>query len=194
MQKVIVAITGASGAIYAQTLLQRLCTLKEYIYEIALIVSECGKQVFVYERGQNAWDTLQTLPVQHFADNDFFAPCASGSAHYDTMFVVPCSMGTLGRIAHGTADTLIARAADVILKEHRRLILLSREMPYGSIHLTNMQQITSAGGIICPASPAFYSRPVSIDDLIKTVIDRLLQLADVKVEGFEWGTDNEPIV
>jgi 4-hydroxy-3-polyprenylbenzoate decarboxylase len=186
MQKVIVAITGASGAIYAQTLLQKLCTLQEQVGEIAMIASRCGKQVFVYEQGQDAWDALCALPLRRYEDDDFFAPCASGSAHYDTMFVVPCSMGTLGRIAGGIADTLIVRAADVMLKERRRLILLPREMPYSAIHLANMQQITSAGGIVCPASPSFYSRPANINDLVGTVVERLLQLADIKAEGFEW--------
>jgi 4-hydroxy-3-polyprenylbenzoate decarboxylase len=189
MQKVIVAITGASGAIYAQMLVQKLCTLKQQVAEVALIASNCGKQVFVYELGENAWDNLLSLSIKRYGNADFFAPTASGSARYDTMFVVPCSMGTLAHIAHGIADTLIARSADVMLKERRRLILLPREMPYSAIHLQNMLQITQAGGIVCPASPAFYTHPATIDDLVEATINRILQLADIQVDAFEWGTN-----
>ncbi|GHT12648.1 flavin prenyltransferase UbiX [Bacteroidia bacterium] len=187
MQKIIVAITGASGAIYAQYLLQRLCEQRNEWAEIALVVSDCGQQVFIHELGQQAWNALLSLPVRVYDRHDFFAPIASGSAGYEAMVVVPCSMTTLARIAHGIADNLIARAADVMLKERKRLVVVPRETPYSLIHLQNMQRITEAGGIVCPASPAFYSHPATLAELSNLLIERVLQLAGAQVQGFEWG-------
>jgi 4-hydroxy-3-polyprenylbenzoate decarboxylase len=160
--------------------------MKEQVAEIALIVSDCGREVFLHELGQAAWDALQSLPVKHYSNNDFFSPCASGSARYSAMLVTPCSMGTLARIAHGIADTLIARTADVMLKERRRLVLMPREAPYNLIHLRNMQQIVEAGGVICPASPAFYHHPATLEDAANSLLDRMLQLIDIKTDSPEW--------
>ncbi|MDE3253642.1 MAG: UbiX family flavin prenyltransferase, partial [Bacteroidota bacterium] len=118
---------------------------------------------------------------------DFSAPFASGSAQYNIMLVTPCSMGTLGRIANGISDDLVTRAADVVLKERRKLILLVRDMPYSLIHIRNMESVTLAGGIICPANPSFYSLPKSIEEVAATVVDRALDLAGLNSKSFRWG-------
>jgi 4-hydroxy-3-polyprenylbenzoate decarboxylase len=115
------------------------------------------------------------------------APFASGSGQFDTMMIVPCSMGTLGRIATGISNDLITRAADVILKERRKLICVVRETPYNLIHIKNMEAVTLAGGIICPATPSFYSKPASIEEVAATVIDRIIDLAGLKQETYRWG-------
>ncbi len=114
------------------------------------------------------------------------APFASGSAKFDTMIVVPCSMGTLGRIASGASDDLISRAADVILKERRRLILVVRDMPFNLIHIRNMQTVTEAGAIICPAIPSFYSKPKTMEELAMTVVNRVIDLIGLENESFRW--------
>ena len=118
------------------------------------------------------------------------APFASGSARYDTMIVCPCSMGLLARIAHGFSADLTTRAADVILKERRKLIVVPREAPFNLIHLNNMKIITEAGGIICPATPSYYSKPQTIEELAATVVDRVLDLAGFDLKSFRWGTDS----
>ena len=124
-----------------------------------------------------------------FENDDFNAPFASGSARFDTMIIIPCSMGTLARIASGTSSDLITRAADVILKERRKLICVVRDTPYNLIHIRNMETITQAGGIICPASPSFYSRPKTIEALAATVVDRVIDLAGLDLKSFRWGTE-----
>ncbi len=118
--------------------------------------------------------------------NHFYAPFASGSSQFDTMIICPASMGTIGRIANGTSDDLIARSADVMLKERRRLILVPREAPYNLIHINNLKAVTEAGAIVCPASPSFYSNPKTIDDLVMTVVDRIIDLAGFDSNGFRW--------
>lgn len=182
--KIIVAVTGASGAIYAQRLLEKLQQQTSCIEEIAVIFSDTAKEVWKYEIGEN----LVSSRFVEYANNDFFSPVASGSAQYDAMIVCPCSAGTMGRIANGTADNLIARAADVMLKERRRLILVLRETPYNLIHIKNMETITLAGGIICPASPSFYSKPSSIAEVCDTVVDRVLDLVGLPVDCKRWGS------
>jgi flavin prenyltransferase len=112
---------------------------------------------------------------------------ASGSAGYDTMIVCPCTVGTLGRIANGTSDNLIIRSADVMLKERKKLILVTRETPYNLIHILNMRKVVKAGAIICPANPSFYSKPLNIEELTGTVVDKILLLADFATDGFKWG-------
>jgi flavin prenyltransferase len=130
-----------------------------------------------------------SLPAGKVFDNkDFFAPFASGSSQYDSMIICPCSMGTLGRIAHGYADDLISRAADVMLKENKKLILLVREMPYNLVHIENFRLLALSGAIICPASPSFYSKPQSVEALVDTVIDKLLLLAGFDIKTFKWGS------
>jgi len=127
--------------------------------------------------------------VKHFTHQDFNAPFASGSGQYQTMIIVPCSMGTLGRIASGVSEDLITRAADVILKERRKLICVARETPYNLIHIRNMETITLAGGIICPATPSFYSKPKTIEEVASTVVDRVIDLAGLQIKNtYRWGS------
>ncbi len=182
-KKIVVAITGASGAIYAQLLLQKLQQLNNQIAEVAVVMSDNAKDVWKFELDNEHYNNH---PYKTYKKNDFMAPFASGSAKFDTMVVVPCSMGTLGRIASGTSDDLIARAADVILKERRKLILVARDMPFNLIHIRNMQTITEAGGIICPAIPSFYSKPQTIEELAMTVVNRIIDLIGLENESFRW--------
>jgi 4-hydroxy-3-polyprenylbenzoate decarboxylase len=186
---IVVAITGASGALYAKLLLEKLCALREQIEEVAVVFSDSGREVFRYELGCDANDLPTKLPVKLYDSRSFHAPFASGSSRFESMVVAPCSMGTLARIATGVADNLICRAADVMLKERRRLVLMVREAPYSLIHLRNMAAVTEAGGIICPASPSFYSYPQSVQDLALTVVNRAITLAGVEAETFRWKTE-----
>ena len=176
-KRLIVGITGASGSLYAHLLLEKLRDLQEPLEEVAVVVSETAEKVWKYELPDIA---LDISPFKRYSPDNFFAPPASGSAGYDAMIIIPCSVGTLGRIAAGTAGDLLTRAADVILKERKRLILVLREAPYSRIHIQNMLAITDAGGIICPATPGFYHNPATINDLCGTVISRALMLAGVE--------------
>jgi len=184
-KRVIVAITGASGSIYGQRLLEKLANLSEQIGEIALIISETGKQVWEYELEM---ELPKSKLIHQFENSSFFAPTASGSAGYDSMVLIPCTAGTLGRIANGTSNDLIARSADVMLKERKQLILVLRESPYNLIHIENMKTVTLAGGIIFPASPSFYSKPQNINELVDTVVDRVVGMLGFDVDGFKWGS------
>ncbi|HEY8931182.1 MAG TPA: UbiX family flavin prenyltransferase [Mucilaginibacter sp.] len=185
-KKIVVAITGASGSIYADLLLRKLQQLEDQIADVAIIMSDNAKQVWKVELDN---EDYAQLPYKIYAKNDFMAPFASGSAKFDTMIIVPCSMGTLGRIAAGTSDDLIARAADVILKERRKLILVARDTPFNLIQIRNMQTVTEAGGIICPAIPSFYSKPQTIEELAMTVVNRIIDLAGLENESYRWGED-----
>jgi 4-hydroxy-3-polyprenylbenzoate decarboxylase len=185
-RKIIVAITGASGAIYAKLLLQKLQQLNSQINEVAIVMSDNAKQVWQFELDNTDYDQL---PYKIYTKHDFMAPFASGSARFDTMVIVPCSMGTLGRIASGTSDDLITRAADVILKERRKLILVARDTPLNLIHIRNMQTVTEAGGIICPAIPSYYSKPKTIEDLAMTVVNRVIDLIGLEHESYRWNEE-----
>ncbi|MFT3910662.1 MAG: UbiX family flavin prenyltransferase [Ferruginibacter sp.] len=185
MQKIVVAVTGASGSIYAKVLLTKLSQLKEYCSELSVIMTENAKQVWQTELGNEDW---KHFDVQYFTQQDFNAPFASGSGQYNTMIIIPCSMGTLGRIASGISNDLITRAADVILKERRKLICVIRDTPYNLIHIKNMETVTLAGGIICPATPSFYSKPTTIEEVAATVVDRVIDLAGLPVNTFRWGS------
>jgi len=182
-QKIILAITGASGSIYAMMLIDKLQLISEQLEDVAVVFSEKGKEVWAYELGEKS---MNSIPFKQYKYSDFFVPFASGSSDYQTMIICPCSMGTLGRIAHGTSDNLIIRSADVMLKERRKLILVIRESPYNLIHINNMKVLTEAGGIICPANPSFYAHPQSIEELIVTVVDRILDLSGFKIEAARW--------
>ncbi len=182
-RKIIVAVTGASGSVYALSLINRLTGLKSPPVEIAALFSETAKQVWVHETGK-AFTALP--PVRVYENNNFFVPFASGSSDYDTMIICPASMGTIGRIAGGVSDDLICRSADVMLKERRRLILVPREAPYNLIHIRSMEALTLAGAVICPASPSFYSLPQTIDDLVMTVVERILSLAGFEADTYRW--------
>ena len=184
--KIIVGITGASGAIYGKLLLEKLDGLRDQISDCGVIFSENSIKVWEFELG--SFDP-SSLPFTTYDPNNFFAPMASGSAGYDTMIICPCTMGTLGRIASGVSNDLMTRAADVILKERRQLILVAREAPLSLIHIRNMELLTNAGATICPASPSFYSHPKTIEELAMTVIDRVLSLAGFTFPSFRWGED-----
>jgi 4-hydroxy-3-polyprenylbenzoate decarboxylase len=182
--KIIVAVTGASGSIYAKHLLEKLSKHKANSLEISLIFSENGKKVWEYEIGTIK---INSKNIHLFSNNDLFAPVASGSAGYQTMVIIPCTMGTMGRIASGTSDDLISRAADVMLKERKKLILVTREAPLNLIHIENMRTITLAGGIIYPASPSFYSKPNSKEELEMTLVDRVLDVMGIESGIKRWG-------
>jgi len=183
-KKIVVAITGASGAIYAKLLLEKLQQLNQQVGDVGIIMSDNAKQVWQVELDN---DDYKNYPHKFYDKNDFMAPFASGSAKFDTMVIIPCSMGTLGRIAGGISDDLVTRAADVILKERRRLILVARDMPFNLIHIRNMQTVTEAGGIICPAIPSFYSKPQTIEELALTVVNRVIDLIGLVNESYRWG-------
>lgn len=178
-RKIVVSVTGASGSIYAKVLFDKLLHINDQVEKVGVILSDNAKDVWKYELGN---EDFAKYPFEMYDKNDFFAPFASGSAKYDTMIICPCSMGTLGRIATGISNDLTTRAADVILKERRKLILIVRDTPYSLIHINNMKTVTEAGGIICPASPSFYSKPADFEQLAATVIDRVIDLC-----GFENG-------
>ena len=184
MNKIVVAVTGASGSVYAKVLIDKLLILKEQWDELAVVLTENAKTVWQTELGNEDYNKY---PVKFYTQQDFFAPFASGSGQYNTMIIVPCSMGTLGRIASGISNDLITRAADVVLKERRKLICVIRDTPYSLIHIRNMETITLAGGIICPATPSFYSNPATIEELAATVVDRVLDLAGFDIKTFRWG-------
>lgn len=184
MNKVIVAITGASGSVYAKILLDKLFSLKSQWSELGIIITDNAKLVWETELGEINYDKYQ---ARYYEKNDFMAPFASGSGAYNIMIIVPCSMGTIGRIASGISNDLISRAADVILKEKRKLITVVRETPYNLIHLRNMQAIAESGGIICPATPSFYSKPKTIEEAVETVVDRVIDLAGLKIDTYRWG-------
>ena len=184
MKKIVVAITGASGSIYASDLLNKLERAQSQLTDVAVVMSDNAKLVWQTELGNSSYADLS---IRQYGVNDFMAPFASGSGQFDTMIIVPCSMGTLGRIAAGISNDLITRAADVILKERRRLICVVRETPYNLVHIRNMETVTLAGGIICPATPSFYSRPQTIEEVAATVVDRVLDLAGIDQKTFRWG-------
>jgi len=182
-RKIILAITGASGSIYAKTLLDKLQSLKTPLEEIAVVFSDNAKEIWEYELGEKY---NPAVPAKEYDNDSFYVPFASGSSDYDTMIICPASMGMIGRIANGTSEDLIARAADVILKEKRKLILVPRETPYNLIHIRNMETLTLAGAIICPATPSFYNRPRTIDDLVLTVVERVLSLTGFDTYTHRW--------
>ena len=178
--KLVLAGTGASGAIYLQRLLARIDPMAN---EVHLVLSPYARQVIAEELGE------LHVPegVRQHGDRSMNVPFASGSARFDAMAIVPCSMGTLGRIAAGTADTTILRAADVFLKERRRLILVPRETPWNLIHARNVATLLEAGAIVLPASPGFYSRPQTVEEVADTVVARILDQLGLPVpDAFRW--------
>lgn len=182
--KIVVAVTGASGSIYAKVLLDKLNKASEQIETVGVVMSDNAKDVWKHEL--NA-DNFSSYPFNFYSKSDFNAPFASGSSKFDCMIICPCSMGTLGRIAAGISNDLITRAADVMLKERRKLILVTRDTPLSLIHINNMKTVTEAGGIICPASPSFYSLPNDFETLAATVVDRVIDIAGIEVDTYRWG-------
>jgi 4-hydroxy-3-polyprenylbenzoate decarboxylase len=189
MHKIVVAITGASGSIYSKVLLDKLMGIKSQWSELSVVLTENAKQVWQTELDNKEYENY---PVKFYSQQDFNAPFASGSGQYNTMIIIPCSVGTLGRVAGGISNDLITRAADVVLKERRKLICVVRETPYNLIHIKNMETVTLAGGIICPATPSFYSKPKTFEELAATVVDRVLDLAGFAIEAYRWGTPEAP--
>lgn len=184
--RLLIGITGASGSIYAKKLLERIANMPDKPEQIAVIFSEAGEKVWQYELGDMF---IGTFHFTVYKNDDLFAPPASGSAGFTAMIIIPCSVGTLGRIAAGTAESLITRAADVMLKERRKLILVIREAPLNLVHIRNMETITLAGGIIFPASPGFYYPEKDLDSIINHFVDRLLEAAEIHVSGrYMWGS------
>ncbi|HXH60724.1 MAG TPA: flavin prenyltransferase UbiX [Fimbriimonadaceae bacterium] len=191
--RLVVAVTGASGAIYAQRFLIHAA---RHYQEVYLILSAQAVDVARTELGvkidrdsftTNAWLGEDFKNIVLCNDKDYFTPPASGSFRHDGMVVVPCSMGTAGRIANGISDSLVARAADVCLKERRRLILVPREMPWNLVMLRNMVALAEAGATIIPASPAWYHRPKSLEELADSVVARILQNLGIEQDIFrEW--------
>ena len=181
--KIIIAITGASGSIYAKVLLDKLMLLQDQIEAVGIVMSQNAKDVWKYELNN---DDYKKYPFDYYEKNDFMAPFASGSAQYNSMIIAPCSMGTMARISSGISNDLVTRAADVILKERRKLILINRDTPINLIHIKNMKTITEAGGIIMPASPSFYSKPKNFEELAATVVDRAIDVSGLKLNSFRW--------
>lgn len=184
MHKVVVGIGGSSGAIYARLLLERLCQLKDQVEEVNVVMSRNAVVNWNLEMPDTP---ISRFGFRVYGNEDFTAPFASGSARFSPMIICPCSMGTLARITHGLSDDLMTRAADVILKERRQLIVVPRETPFSLIHLDNMRKLTEAGAIVCPAIPSFYSGATSMEEVCLTVIDRVLDLAGFRIETFRWG-------
>ena len=180
--KIVLGVGGASGSVYAKRLLEKISLISDI--ELGVVMSKNAVINWELENGELE---RSKYCATFYAKDDFNAPFASGSAKYNTMIICPCSIGLTGRIANGISDDLMTRAADVILKERRKLILVPREAPYSLIHLRNMVTITEAGGVICPATPSFYSKPTDINELVDTVVDRVLDLAGIDIETYRWG-------
>lgn len=188
MNKIVIAVTGASGSIYARLLLDKLLAIPEQWSELAVILTTNAREVWKTELNDSPERyELPEKNIRFYTQQEFSAPFASGSGQFNTMIIVPCSMGTMGRIAQGISSDLISRAADVILKERRKLICVARDTPYNLIHIRNMETITLAGGIVCPATPSFYSKPATIEEVAATVVDRIIDLAGLKIATFRWG-------
>jgi flavin prenyltransferase len=184
--KIAIAITGASGSLYAKVLLDKLKKLENQIAEIGIVMSDNAKDVWKFELENESYSDYG---FKIYNKSDFFAPFASGSARYSTMIICPCSMGTLARIATGISNDLTTRAADVMLKERRKLILVTRDTPLSLIHINNMKAVTEAGAIVCPASPSFYSKPQTFEQLVSTVIDRVIDLCGLEQHSYRWGEE-----
>lgn len=182
--KVIVGISGGSGALYALSLLRML---KEAGIEVHLVASRQGKQVVEYECGVDL-DGLKSMAAYYHDDQDLAAPISSGSFRVDGMVVVPCSMNTLAGIASGLSGSLLTRAADVSIKEKRKLILVPREMPFSTTHLENMLKVSRLGAVIMPPCPGFYNHPREIGDVVASVVGKILDQLNIEHHLFRrWG-------
>jgi len=184
MKKIVLGIGGSSGSIYARLLLERLAQLSGQLDDCSIVMSPNAHTNWKLEQGDL---DVRSFGFRIYEKDNFFAPFASGSSKYDTMVICPCSMGVLGRVASGISNDLMTRAADVMLKERRKLIMVPREMPYNLIHIENMRTITMAGGIICPATPSFYSKPTTVDEVAMTVVDRVVDLIGLDADSYRWG-------
>lgn len=185
-KKVLIAVSGASGSIYAKSILEQLKkeSIKKQCDEISVVFSKNAIDIWKSEVG--IFD-IEQYDYNYYRNNDFSAPFASGSGGYDSMIIIPGSAGIMSRIANGISNDLITRAADVILKERKKLIIVLRETPLNLIHINNMKTITEAGGIIFPASPSFYFNSENISDIINTMTCRILELSGFDVDIKRWG-------
>lgn len=185
-QRLILAITGATGAIYGVRMLEML---RDAAIETHLVISPWGRRTLIHETAHTV-DEIQRLATVTYLANDQGAAISSGSFLTMGMAIVPCSMRTLGAVAHGLGDNLIHRAADVVLKERRRLLLAPREAPLSEIHLDNMLKLSRMGVVICPPMPGFYQRPESIDDLVNHSVVRMLDQFGIHIDGpGRWGEE-----
>lgn len=183
--KILLGITGASGAIYARRLIHHLKSLN---IAVELVISENGRKVIQFE---NEEGIIQQGCKEYGIDNMFAAP-ASGTSDIEAMVVVPCSMGTIGNIAHGTSNNLLVRAADVCLKEKKPLLIVPREMPLNTIHLDSMKALLIAGAQVLPACPHFYCHPKTIEDVVDTVVAKILDLLKIKHSVIPvWGRESD---
>lgn len=191
MKKIVVGITGASGAPYAKRLIGLLEARAEAQgdVEVGVCMSRTAAEVWQLECGG---DLREQIRAPLWGLSDFKAPFASGSAGWQAMVIVPCSMGTVARVAHGMSDTLLTRAADVMLKERRTLILVPRETPLSAIHLENMLIATKAGALVLPAMPSFYGKPETLAQAVDTVVGRILDhLGLAHTVSARWGEKKE---
>ncbi len=179
-KRIVVAITGASGAIYAKRFVEKLEKHPD-VSELSIVMSKTATEVWKTEIGSEPkfWS-------KPYDENNFYAPFASGSSVADSMIIVPCTMGTMAKIAGGIADNLICRSADVFLKEKKQLIIVPRETPYNLIHIKNMERLILAGAQIIPASPSFYSKPSTINDLIDNFLFRIMDNIGLSNDGYRW--------
>lgn len=194
MKRIIIGITGASGSIYAIRLIEELLNQKIFVH---IICTDTGKEVMKYETSMDIDNWVENLKIQYTHVNlenihNLFSGVASGSYRFDAMIILPCSMGTLAEISTGLAKNLLCRAADVALKENRRLIIVPRETPFNAIHLENMLKLSRLGVNILPAMPGFYHKPQTMDDLINFVIGKILDSLNIENTLFKkWGDQND---
>jgi len=187
-EPIVIGITGASGSVYALSLIKWLVDNK---YTVNIVASQTGKKVFEYETGRE-FSVNAIAPESRFLsiydNDDLFSPLSSGSYGFNSVIIAPCSMGTLGRIASASGSKLIERVADVALKEKRRLILMPRETPLNSIHLKNMLKLVSAGAVILPAMPGFYHKPKTVRDIVTFMVSKILDSIGIPNNLYErWG-------
>ena len=182
--KIVVGITGASGSIYAYRLLKHLSGMSQQVKSVSIVFSGNAKDVWKHELADI---NFEDFGFNVYENQDFYSPFASGSAAADIMVICPASMGSIGRIANGISNDLISRTADVVLKERKKLIVVPRETPFNLIHLRNLTQLTEAGAVILPSSPSFYSLPKDINELVDTVVYRIISIAGLDVNYFKWG-------
>jgi flavin prenyltransferase len=183
LKKIAIGIGGSSGSIYAKLLLDALSQSDENL-QVGVVMST--NAVINWELELGPFDKAQ-YPFTFYENSDFFAPFASGSAKYDAMVLCPCSMGLVARVASGFSNDLLSRAADVFLKERRKLIVVPRESPFSLIHLRNLTTLAEAGAVILPASPSYYSQPKSLEEAAMTVVSRILDHIDIEHTTFRWG-------